>query len=109
MIKSNSLNISSFGVGSNLNDTKNESGNLNSGHSQQLNKDKRNNKNNQNSFLLFKHSDKPLIKDLLSNTNNLINDDISDSNCQLLENLSKELNFEYCYFPIPVISKSGTL
>jgi hypothetical protein len=37
----------------------------------------------------------------------LTNDEISDSNCKYLEDLSKELNFEYFYYQIPVISKSG--
>jgi RISC-loading complex subunit TARBP2 len=108
-IKSNTLNMSSFGIdtSSNRNDSNKNDLNSNNGFFHQLNKDKRNHKTIQNSFSIFKHSDKPLIKELLSNQNILTNDEISDSNCKYLEDLSKELNFEYFYYQIPVISKSG--
>ena len=115
-IKSNSFSMSSFGIdasNANINgDSARNDVNSNSGFFQQLNKDKRNNKNIQNSFSIFKHSDKPLIKELLltSQNNSLINDDeTSDHNCTYLENLAKELNFEYFYFQMPVISKSGKI
>ncbi len=110
-IKSNTLNMSSFGIDTssngNINDSNKNDLNSNNGFFQQLNKDKRNHKTIQNSFSIFKHTDKPLIKELLSNQNILTNDEISDSNCKYLEDLSKELNFEYFYYQIPVISKSG--
>lgn len=109
-IKSNSLNISCFGVDTaNIADSDNRSDMINSNSLlyQQMSKDKRNTKNIQNSFNLFKHSDKPLIKDLLTNPNSLSHDETSDSNCKYFSDLAKELNFEFQYFEIPVLSKSG--
>lgn len=88
---------------------------------QQLNRDKRNNKTIQNPFNTFRHSDKPLIKELISHGNSAGSESIglNDVNrslffnekpeycCQFLDDLANEQNFEVTYFKIPVISLSG--
>jgi hypothetical protein len=105
-IKTNNLNITNYSTNININ---NNFDNKNDSLFQKDVNSKRNNKNTQNSFNLFKHSDKPFIKDLLSTNDLICSDETSDCNHQYLDDLSKELNFEYSYYQIPVISKSGLL